>query len=354
MFPDFRYLIHGLFGVQPPEWLHIFKTFGLMVALAFIGATMVMVRELKRKEGQGLIKPQVDPKKKELVYPHQRISEIVMIAAIFGLIGAKIFNALETWSDFIKDPISNLFSPSGLTFYGGLITATAVFYYYARKHKIRFVHLCDAAAPAIMLAYGIGRMGCQLAGDGDWGIYNSAYVTQATGTALVRTAGPGDFKLNAATDEHGNPVIYGSRYVPGPAWLPRSFVAQNFPHNIIGEGRAIPGDTGEYHAVLPYGVFPTSLYEFFAGILLFGVMWSVRKRIKQPFHMFGLYLILAGIERFFVEQFRVNTKYDLGFIHPTQAEIISVVLMILGVCIFAFYRFKPKAADEEPAPQLPA
>ena len=345
MFPDFRYLIHSIFGVQPPEWVGIFKTFGLMVAIAFIGATMVMIRELKRKEKAGLIKPQMDAKKKVLVYPHQRISEIVMIAAFFGLIGAKVFNALETWSDFVKDPIGNLFSRSGLTFYGGLITATAVFYYYARKHKIRFVHLCDAAAPAIMLAYGIGRMGCQLAGDGDWGIYNSAYVTQANGTELAKAA-PGDFKLNMSLlDSRGNPTEYGSRYVPAPAWLPRSFVAQNFAHNITGEGRAIPGDTSEYHSVLPYGVFPTSLYEFIAGVSLFGLMWGVRKRIKQPFHMFGLYLILAGIERFFVEQFRVNTKYDLGFIHPTQAEIISVVLMVLGVCIFAFYRYKARPED---------
>ena len=115
MFPDFRYLIYGLTGYFPPEWVGLFKTFGALVAIAFLAATWVMIRELKRKESLGLIKPQLDPKKNMLVWPHQRISEIVMIAALGGLVGAKVFNAFETWEYFIKDPIGSLFSRSGLT-----------------------------------------------------------------------------------------------------------------------------------------------------------------------------------------------------------------------------------------------
>ncbi|MFX9050398.1 prolipoprotein diacylglyceryl transferase family protein, partial [Acinetobacter baumannii] len=75
----------------------------------------------------------------------------------------------ENWNDFIKDPIDALISFSGLTFYGGLICAALAIYFYAKKHNIPFIHLADAAAPALMLAYGIGRIGCQVAGDGDWG-----------------------------------------------------------------------------------------------------------------------------------------------------------------------------------------
>jgi hypothetical protein len=77
----------------------------------------------------------------------------------------------KTGTRFIQDPIGNLLSPSGLTFYGGLIFAIAALWYYCRKKNISFIKLADATSPSLMLAYGIGRMGCQVAGDGDWGIY---------------------------------------------------------------------------------------------------------------------------------------------------------------------------------------
>src|SRR5689334_23010250 len=99
MYPDFRYLIYGLTGYFPPEWVGLFKTFGAIVAVAFLAATWVMIRELKRKEEEGLVHPILDEKKGVKVWPHQRISEIVMIAAVGGLVGAKVFNAFETWDD---------------------------------------------------------------------------------------------------------------------------------------------------------------------------------------------------------------------------------------------------------------
>ncbi len=139
----------------------------------------------KKKQCRG------DTGKKEVaVYPHELMLEIVMIAAIGGLAGAKLFNALETWDDFIRNPIRSLTSSSGLTFLGGLIVATISFYYYTRRHKIPFKHMCDAAAPGIMLAYGLGRLGCQFSGDGDWGIYNTAYVSDPDGA--LRAATPAD------------------------------------------------------------------------------------------------------------------------------------------------------------------
>lgn len=72
---------------------------------------------------------------------------------IVGIIGAKIFNAFETWDNFMKDPVGNLFSSGGLTFYGGLIVAGSILIYYIRKHKIDIRHFADAVAPALMLAY---------------------------------------------------------------------------------------------------------------------------------------------------------------------------------------------------------
>ena len=141
MYPDFQYLLRGLLGVDVPEWVGIFKTFGFFVALAFMAGGLVVVREMKRKEQLGLLQPEIveredkktGVKKKVAVLPHQRVTDILVIGAISGLIGAKLFNALETWEDFINDPIDNLFSRSGLTFYGGLIVAAAALAYYCRK-----------------------------------------------------------------------------------------------------------------------------------------------------------------------------------------------------------------------------
>lgn len=344
MFPDFRYIIYGISGYFPPEWVGIFKTFGALVAIAFLAGTWIIMKELRRKEREGLLQPTFDEKKKLKIWPSERISEIVMIAAVGGLIGAKVFNALETWSDFVRDPLGSLFSRSGLTFYGGLIVATAVFYYYARKHKIRFAHLCDAAAPAIMLAYGIGRLGCQFAGDGDWGIFNTAYVTVADGSLKQVTAQEG---RDAVMYYHTNAQQVSARpdtsflYAPAPSFLPRWLYAQNYPMNVGNEGQDYPGaPSPEYHRVLPISVFPTPVYEFVASVGLFFFLWGMRRKLKRPWQMFGLYLVVNGLERFLVEQIRVNTTYDLGFIHPTQAEIIAVLLMLGGAIIF--FRAKPE------------
>ena len=353
MYPDFQYLLQGITGHAMPAWLGIFKTFGFFVALAFIAAAKVTTDELKRKEKMGLLKPfikkikvktkpadgsaPVTEEKDVLAYPHQMMTEIVFAAAIGGIIGAKIFNAFETWSDFVKDPIGSLFSRSGLTFYGGFIVATIVLYYYTRKYKITFKHMCDAAAPAIMLAYGIGRLGCQFSGDGDWGIYNSAYVVQADGN--LRASTPADAHFISDMVGKTDAVSFTA-----PSYMPRWMAAMNYPHNIGREGIPIAAFSGqEYDTALPVAVFPTPIYEAISGILLFCVMWSLRKRLRYPLHMFGLYLVFAGVERFLVELVRVNYKYDWGFIHPSQAEIISVILFVTGMALLLFYRPKAEA-----------
>ncbi|XZF15004.1 prolipoprotein diacylglyceryl transferase [Chitinophagaceae bacterium MMS25-I14] len=356
MYPDFRYVFHALFGIDAPEWIGIFKTFGFFVAMGFIAAAWTITKELQRKEKLGLLSPEIEEKKdkKVLVWPHQRVGEIVIVAAIGGLAGAKLFNAFETWDDFIQHPVENLLSRSGLTFYGGLIVATMALYYFARKHKINFIHLCDAAAPGLMLAYGVGRLGCHFAGDGDWGIFNSAYISDAAGNLHRSTteafntlvqSNPGYFLRDV---QNTSKVPHLS--VPAPGWLPDWVVAMNYPHNINGEGMNLAHCAGEYCSVLPVGVFPTPLYEAITCIILFFVLWAMRKRIVKPLHMFGAYLILNGLERFFVEKIRVNYKYDWGFIHPTQAEIISACLMLTGLGILLFYKSKTKPPEPQPTP----
>jgi prolipoprotein diacylglyceryltransferase len=84
------------------------------------------------------------------------------------------------------------------------------------------------------------------------------------------------------------------------------------------------------------------------ALALFGILWFYRKRIKAPGVLFGLYLIFNGVERFIIEKIRVNTTYDLGFIHPSQAEIISLILMLLGMAIVVMRRGKKPVKIEQP------
>jgi phosphatidylglycerol---prolipoprotein diacylglyceryl transferase len=359
LYPDFKYVLEAVFKMPMPGFFSIVKTFGFFVAIAFLIGAWLLKIELQRKERSGLLQPQLftsrkakkflgkEDKEKNIngsiaVYPHQRVGEIVILALVGGLVGAKIFNALETWNEFIHDPVGSLFSGSGLTFYGGLIVATALIYYYCRKHKIDVVHFCDAIAPALMLAYGIGRLGCHFSGDGDWGIFNSAYVSLPD--ASVKQASIQEFKeVVVSSSEYFTSYFGGIDHVPhssfvAPDYIPSWLFAFNFPHNVNNEGMLINNCAGQYCHMLPVPVFPTSLYEAVICILLFLLLWIVRNRFKYALHLFGSYLILNGIERFFIEKIKVNYKYDWGFVHPAQSEIISVCLAVTGVIILLMYR----------------
>ena len=346
----------GFFGhwetISPNPMGYLFSLEGnFLVGLAFAGIMAYVKYSDKKKEEL--------PEPKTIAvatYPHHRISEFVVMAMIGGIGGAKLFNAFETWDDFIKNPIANLVSSSGLTFYGGLITAGIIILIYARKYKISIQHLLDSFGPAMMIAYGIGRIGCQLAGDGDWGIFNSAYVTQTNGH--LAAAKPSEFisalhnspdYMSMTAQQFGGVDKIPHVYQLAPKWLQDWLFAMNYPNNVNNEGMLLTGSIGNYNAVLPVGVFPTPLYEAIACILLFFVLWAMRKRMKYAYHLFGWYLIFNGLERFFVEKIRVNYQYDWGFVHPTQAEIISVGLASLGVCLIIFSRKKIESNNRKEA-----
>jgi prolipoprotein diacylglyceryltransferase len=271
------------------------------------------------------------------IWPHDRVGDMAILAAIFGFAGAKLFDNLENWDRFIQDPIGNLFSASGLTFYGGLICAALAIWWYAKKKNIHFWHLNDAAAPGLMLAYSpLGRLGCQVSGDGDWGIVNSAYVADAAGK--VSAATPDQFKAALELNKNYFLQQYGSleqvphMSVKAPSFLPDGLFAYTYPHNVNKDGIPLPGcDWGEYCNALPLPVFPTPVYEMIACFILFLVLWFTRKRFKVAGTLFGLYLFLNGLERFFIEKIRVNTKYEGLPFQPTQAELISFALMLAGI-----------------------
>ena len=239
------------------------------------------------------------------IHPYELVGNMTMIAAISGIIGAKLFHNLENISEFIADPVGQLIAFSGLTFYGGLIAGTVSVIWYGIKYNIKPLHLADSAAPGLMLAYGVGRIGCQISGDGDWGINNLAAK---------------------------------------PEWmsfLPDWMWSYNFPHNVIHSGIPMK-DCGDkfwepYCEQLASPVWPTAFYEVIMAMLIFSLLWSIRKRVKIAGIMFFTYLVLNGIERFFIEKIRVNTEYNiLGGI--TQAEIISFCLVLIGLlgCIILY------------------
>ncbi len=437
MYPNLYYVFKDWFGV---EWkaLNILNTFGLMVALGFVSAAIVLSSELKRKEKQGLLLPREEaitvgqpasfldlfvnfvtgfvfgyklfglmldkpaavspqayifsregnllagiivgavliglkwweknkqklkePEQRRVrIWPHDRVGDIIILGLIFGILGAKLFDAMENLDELFSDPIGTLFSGGGLTFYGGLILAAIAICWYAYKKGIKLIHLVDAAAPALMIAYAVGRIGCQVAGDGDWGIYNSAYVSDAHGK--VTAAKPGEFEqqlekystyhLERRILDSGNVYTYipAARTFPslkevpqvavkGPLFLPKWMIAYSYPMNVNKDGKKIPGCTDEHCRVLPQPVYPTAFYETVICTLLFLMLWAYRKRIKVPGIMFGVYLIMNGIERFFIEKIRVNYLYNVMGMRLSQAEIIAFFLVLAGMLLIIVSKIK--------------
>ncbi|HEX7072230.1 MAG TPA: prolipoprotein diacylglyceryl transferase family protein, partial [Rhodothermales bacterium] len=193
-----------------------------------------------------------------------------------------------------------IFSTGGFTFYGGLLVAGAAIAWYTRSKNLRLGLVADAFAPGLIIAYGIGRIGCHLAGDGDWGI--------------------------------------ASNLAARPSWIPMWLWAETYPNNILNIPIAEPG------------VYPTPIYEFAMAAVIFGILWSLRRHPFKPWWLFSLYLVFVGIERFLIEQIRVNNVFGFIGMQVTQAELISVALMIVGVVGLALTMRRRGAPEFSPAP----
>ena len=227
------------------------------------------------------------------VYPSDRVGPITMRAAIGGLLGAKFFAVIEYWDAFLADPIGQLFSGSGLAIYGGLIGGGVAVYLYLRKHKIPTLPVMDAVAPALIVAYGVGRIGCQLSGDGDWG------------TAVAG--------------------------IPEGWFLPDWLYGFDYPNNVNREGIPIPGCTDIYCNKLAELHYPTPVYETLMAFAIGAILWAVRKPLTVfPGLLFCIYLFFNGVERFFIEFVRLNDQYDVLGFQLTQAQIIALGFMLGG------------------------
>jgi len=254
------------------------------------------------------------PEQKETVTgPEFFMGNVTGIALIAGFLGAQVFHILEDWENFSRDPFGSFFSTGGWTFLGGLIAGGAGVLWYCHRKGMNIFRVLDVGAPGMMLSYGVGRMGCHLSGDGDWGIANTS---------------------------------------PRPSWLswlPDWAWAYDYPNNVIDAdpGNLIPGCESLHCNRLAVPVFPTPLYEFVAAILLFALIWWLRRKPMAAGVLFSVYLIAAGVERWLIEGIRVNSRYDWFGLSFSQAQLLSLLMVLAGIAGIYFLRKKPAkpAAD---------
>ena len=267
-FPYVTDLLNALFGTQ---WDLPIPTFGLLVMAAVVSATALARKEVKRQEDAGRLP----------VATHLVVADLATITVIAGIIGARVFYVIDHWELFIADPWASIASRGGFAIYGGLCSGIASGALYLRARKLPLPPMLDAVAPSLLLGYAVGRLGCQIAGDGDWGI-------------------AADMTLK-------------------PGWVPEWLWAQTYDGNIAG-------------VVIPApGVYPTPLYEAVAALGLFGVLWLLRSVARRPGFLFSAYLLLAGFERLLIEKIRVNPEHYWLGAPLTQAEGISILVVVAGL-----------------------
>jgi phosphatidylglycerol:prolipoprotein diacylglycerol transferase len=251
-------------------------------------------------------------RQKTTIFPSDNVGDLVIIAALLGVSGANFFNYLENpddYANFWNDPIGSMFS--GLSVYGGLIFAGLGFAAYAYWKKFNLLHFFDSVAPGFILANGIGRLGCQTSGDGDWGIANLH---------------------------------------PKPDWFPQFLWSDTYAYHIIscepGVDRLLPGCAEEHCCELAQAVYPTPIYEFIMCTVIFVILWSLRKKLtNMPGMVMTIFMMLIGMQRYTIEQFRDLSGRNTFLGGFRQSEIISIVLFVAGAALTAYLykRYKQTA-----------
>ncbi len=258
-------------------------SYGLTVGIAFLVANYALVKEFKRKGLGG-----------------DFANQVTIFSVIFGLAGARLLSIVENWGDFLRSPLTMIISAGGLTWYGGFILAGVVILIAIRRKHFKFLRVADATAPALILGYGVGRLACHFSGDGDYGI---------------------------------------------PTNLPWGV---NYSHGVDPPSEAfryMPKIEAQYGGIVPNNVLcnPTPIYEFFACLVIFYLLWRYRKTLMPDGRLFMLYLVLEGIERFTVEFIRLNPRLLFGL---SEAQLWSIPLVTIGV--IGFFYLGSKVQQTEP------
>ncbi len=245
-------------------------SFGVMMLLAFLVGGYILKSELVRI-GE-------DPEKGW---------DLVLMAVIGGIVGARLYYVFLNYPRFAVDPFGMLFARGGMVWYGGFLGAAALVIWRIRKSGMPLGRTADAAAPALALAYAVGRIGCFLVGD-DYGRPTDSWV----GIAFPR----------------GIPPTHADT------------MAERFGITID------PAMIEKYGEILP--VHPTQLYETGMSTLIFLLLWSLRRGRHPAGWLFMTWLALAGVERFVVEIFRAKDDRFFGVL--TLAQVISIGLVAVG------------------------
>ncbi|MDC0160827.1 prolipoprotein diacylglyceryl transferase [Gemmatimonadales bacterium] len=259
-----------------PQWVPFLggqpiTSFGVFMLLAFLTAGYVLRAELQRVNE--------DPDK---------AWDFVFMAVIGGILGAKVYYLLLNFPSLIEDPIRMIFSRGGLVWYGGFLLATALVIREIRRQGLSVPAMADLIAPALALAYAVGRIGCFLVGD-DWGRPTDSFL--------------------------------GIRFPQGSPATTVQNIEQMFGITVD------PALIEEYGNVVP--VHPTQLYEVGMSTLIFFILWRIREHEHQKGWLFMLWLGCAGVERFLVEFLRAKDDRFFGVL--TVAQIISLAIVAVGV-----------------------
>ncbi len=259
-----------------PEWMPLLggapiTSFGAMMLAAFATAGYLLRAEMQRMGH--------DP---EIAW------DLLFWAVIGGVVGARIYYALLNYPRFVADPLGMILARGGMVWYGGFLLAAALVVHRIRKLGLPLAQIADGTAPALALAYAVGRIGCFLVGD-DYGRPTDSWV----GIAFP----------NGAPPTHVNTIEQQFGIAVDPALVEK------------------------YGEIVP--VHPTQLYETGLSSLIFAFLWSQRRRGHPPGWIFMAWLALAGVERFIIEIFRAKDDRFFGFL--TLAQAISLVLVAVGV-----------------------
>ena len=244
-------------------------SFGLMLVIAFYACYFLLEKDLK-----------------ELGHDEKLASDIIFWSALGGIIGSKIYHVIENLDQILasSNPLSMIFSGSGLVFLGGLIGAVVAVTIVLNKYEVSWLKFADQLAPLILLGYAIGRLGCFLVGD-DYGIPSNLPWAMSFPEGLPPTT--------------------------------TSVFEYQFPWVDIS---GLPAGVIKVH--------PTQMYETLICSILFYLLWSKRNNILVPGSLFFQYLILAGFERFVIEFLRTNEKYVFDIF--SGAQILSILMIIIG------------------------
>jgi phosphatidylglycerol:prolipoprotein diacylglycerol transferase len=261
---------------EMPSWVPFLggepvTSFGVMMLLSFLTGGYLLRAEMRRM-GE-------DPEK---------AWDLVFMAVIGGIVGAKGYYVLLNWQRLLEDPLGLIFSRGGLVWYGGFIVATALVVWEIRRQKLPLPKMADATAPALALAYAVGRVGCFLVGD-DWGRPTGAW--------------------------------YGVRFPQGAPPTRVDIIEREFGITVD------PALVEEYGQIVP--VHPTQLYEVGMSTLIFFLLWRIRRHQHRAGWLFMLWLILAGLERFLVEFVRAKDDRFLGAL--TLAQVLSLAIVAVGI-----------------------